>query len=266
LSGSYCAACGQKAVPLDVSLHHFLHEFVHETLHVDGRIYQSIRRLLMSPGYLTREYLQGRRAKWISPVRLYLIFSVAFFAISAFTTVRVTVRDRPRQSGWSFSIGNRAPIGITAESDEEANATAKQLGYASVDELHAALDHAWVTWTPRVMFVLVPLFAWLVAVAYRVVDRNYLHHLIFTFHVHAAWFAYAALAAAVSLVFARAGEFLNSVVLLYLPVYAFLALRRVYGGVRRSFLRVAFVLFTYWVVVTVAILVVVLPVVFDRVP
>ena len=49
-----------------------------------------------------------------------------------------------------------------------------------------ALDTAWL---PRVMFVLLPLFAWLVALAYRRVDRNYLHHLIFAVHVHAAWFA-----------------------------------------------------------------------------
>ena len=95
LVGRFCAACGQKALPLSVTLHDFIHELTHEILHVDGRIVQSIRRLL-SPGFLTREYIQGRRARWISPIRLYLIFSVAFFGLSALTGMRVGVFSRAR--------------------------------------------------------------------------------------------------------------------------------------------------------------------------
>src|SRR5262245_42160878 len=72
LTGPYCSACGQKSVPLSLTFHDFLHEFTHEMFHVDGRLFQSVRRLLLSPGFLTREYVQGRRAQWISPIRLYL--------------------------------------------------------------------------------------------------------------------------------------------------------------------------------------------------
>ena len=69
LNGRFCSACGQKALPLNVTFHDFFHDFTHEMLHVDGRIFQSIRRLLLSPGFLTREYLQGHSARWISPIR-----------------------------------------------------------------------------------------------------------------------------------------------------------------------------------------------------
>src|SRR6266850_3512005 len=88
LTGPFCASCGQKARPLDPTVHDFLHDFSHEMLHVDGRIFRSIRKLLISPGFLTREQFQGRRASWISPIRLYLIFSLAYFAAASFAAAR----------------------------------------------------------------------------------------------------------------------------------------------------------------------------------
>jgi hypothetical protein len=66
LSGVYCATCGQKAAPLDPTVGDFLHDLVHEIAHVDGKIVRSVRLLLTKPGFLTREYVEGRRA----PLRL----------------------------------------------------------------------------------------------------------------------------------------------------------------------------------------------------
>ncbi len=83
LHGAYCAQCGQKALPLNPRLHDFLHDLTHEVLHVDGKIFRSIRKLLLSPGFLTREQIEGRRARWVPPIRLYLIFSVTYFALTS---------------------------------------------------------------------------------------------------------------------------------------------------------------------------------------
>jgi hypothetical protein len=83
LSGAYCAVCGQKALPLNPGLHDFLHEFTHEMLHVDGKIFQSVWKLVAAPGFRTLEQFEGRRARWISPIRLYLIFSLAYFAMTS---------------------------------------------------------------------------------------------------------------------------------------------------------------------------------------
>ena len=72
LTGRFCAACGQKVQELDPSLTHFLHDLTHELLHFDGKIYRSVWTLLARPGVLTRDHFEGRRARWISPIRLYL--------------------------------------------------------------------------------------------------------------------------------------------------------------------------------------------------
>jgi hypothetical protein len=261
LSGRFCAACGQKAVPLSVTVHDFFHEFTHEMLHVDGRIVQSISRLLLSPGFLTREYIQGRRARWISPIRLYLVFSVLFFGVSALTGFRVGLNsDAPREPGWNWSFGSRqAGVAMSMDDDE-----AKKAGFENAAEMQQAINRALLAWVPRVMFVLLPLFAWLVALAYRRVDRNYLHHLIFALHVHAAWFAVYAAGKVVELVSRPIGQAVQSLVVIFAGVYAVMAFRRVYGTVRFAFARIALVMVAYLVAFLAAFVVIVFPVVFSR--
>jgi hypothetical protein len=60
--GRYCAECGQQVRPPDPTARELLIELVHELASVDGRIARSVRHLFLAPGFLTREYLDGRRA------------------------------------------------------------------------------------------------------------------------------------------------------------------------------------------------------------
>jgi len=94
LEGAYCAACGQKVAPLNPTFHDLMHDIVHEFLHVDGKIFHSVRLLLTRPGFLSYEYFNGRRARYVSPLRLYLIFSVVFFGMTAITSKPLTAEDR----------------------------------------------------------------------------------------------------------------------------------------------------------------------------
>jgi hypothetical protein len=247
-------------VPLSVTVHDFFHEFTHEMLHVDGRIAQSIRRLLLSPGFLTREYIQGRRAQWISPIRLYLVFSVIFFGLSALTGFRVGLSSAPREPGWNWTLGSR-PAGVPASQEDDE---AKKLGFENAAAMQQEINRALLAWVPRVMFVLLPLFASLVALAYRRVDRNYLHHLIFALHVHAAWFAALALAKAVELASEPIGRLLQALAIIFMVTYTVLAFRRVYGKVRFRWARITFVAAVYLVAYVAAFVVIVLPVMFHR--
>ena len=80
LVGEFCHACGQKRfVPSDRSFRHLLHQFIGSATDLDGRIWRTVRALLFRPGLLSREYFEGRRARWISPVSLFLAVSVLYF-------------------------------------------------------------------------------------------------------------------------------------------------------------------------------------------
>src|SRR5262245_52965094 len=83
LQGRFCHACGQKAVSPEISVHDLVHEGIEEFAHVDGKIGRTLKLLFSRPGALTKEFLDGRRARYISPLRLYLTCSLLFFAVSA---------------------------------------------------------------------------------------------------------------------------------------------------------------------------------------
>lgn len=134
-----------------------------EVVNVDGKIFRSLRLLLTRPGFLTREIFAGRRASYVSPIRLYLTASVIMFALSAFG---------------SFD-GN---LEYTSGPDEIVNSA--QVVEDGRNQIMAALNER----MPQLMFVLVPLFAALVLLVGLGGGRTYPQHLYFALHVHAAWF------------------------------------------------------------------------------
>lgn len=84
LAGNYCHACGQQA-HVHRTLRAFGHDLLHGLLHFEGKIWNTLPLLLWKPGELTRRYIEGERAKFVSPIALFL-FSVflMFAAVSLF--------------------------------------------------------------------------------------------------------------------------------------------------------------------------------------
>lgn len=157
-------------------------------------------------------------------------------------------------------------IGIGGNTDQEELAHLREIGYQSEAELQGAVNHARLTWTPRVMFVLVPVFAALVGVVFRRSGRNYPQHLYFALHVHAAWFAAGAAVVAVSLVLpSRVAAVIGIGLLVYGLAYPVLALSTAYGvRKRRAVTRSLVVLPVYGLVVMIAVIVVMLLLVLGR--
>jgi hypothetical protein len=77
--GRFCGTCGQRLEPPIHSLWHFIGVAAEDVTHADSRLWRTLAALLFMPGLLTREFLAGRRARYLPPVRLYLVLSVVFF-------------------------------------------------------------------------------------------------------------------------------------------------------------------------------------------
>jgi len=227
LTGHFCAHCGQKAEATNPTVREFGHELLHEIAHVDGKIVQSTIRLLTRPGVLTREHFEGRRARYVSPIRLYLVFSVLFFAVTAISPLKG---------------GHIGCSGCNAEQQQQMRET---------------IAH----WTPRAMFVLVPVFAGLVALVARGSGRNYPQHLYFSMHVHSAWFVAAAIAGASNLLRVDwIGQAAAGAALVYGLWYLVVALRRAYGvSWLRASVGTVLVVAVYWIIVLVTILAIAIP-------
>jgi hypothetical protein len=77
----YCPLCGQKQAPPDLSVRGLLRELVQELLNADGRLRRTTRSLLLRPGEFVVDYLEGRRARHLPPVRTWLITTVLLFLV-----------------------------------------------------------------------------------------------------------------------------------------------------------------------------------------
>ena len=78
-AGSFCSHCGQSDRNYARSLGSVALEFLREIFELDSRIFRTLRLLLFRPGGLTKEFSRNRRASLVSPVRLYIFASFAFF-------------------------------------------------------------------------------------------------------------------------------------------------------------------------------------------
>jgi hypothetical protein len=84
LAGPYCAACGQKA-HIHRSVRAFFQDFIGALFNFEGKIWRTLPMLAWRPGEMTRRYIAGERARFISPIALYLFTVFAMFAVLNFT-------------------------------------------------------------------------------------------------------------------------------------------------------------------------------------
>ena len=77
----YCPTCGQSTKMFSRPWLEITREWLAETLDWDGRMFRSIGLLLSRPGFLSQEYIAGKRVTYTSPVRLYLVVSLLFFFV-----------------------------------------------------------------------------------------------------------------------------------------------------------------------------------------
>jgi hypothetical protein len=85
LSGPFCHQCGQHA-HVHRTLSAFFHDFLHGVLHFEGKIWRTLPMLAWKPGELTRSYIDGQRARFVSPIALFLFCVFLMFGVIGLTS------------------------------------------------------------------------------------------------------------------------------------------------------------------------------------
>jgi len=255
VAGRYCAWCGQRREAPVHSLWHFTQVAAEDLTHADSRLWRTLGALLGRPGYLTREYLAGRRARYLPPVRLYLVLSVVFFLwASTFHQVRIVTIAAP---------GHGAPAATVIPLEQEGETLSKPLPGESAEQraqrvcaskvnydgpwqrqiqpaartacTHMVADNfrslreAFLHNLPRAMFLFLPLLAAAMMLLYWRPRHYYVEHLLLFVHNHAFVFLVVMLAAAVSALLPAVSGMLRVAVALYIAWYAYRSMRVVYG-------------------------------------
>jgi Protein of unknown function (DUF3667) len=251
----FCPDCGQRSEHASYSLWHFLREATEDLTHADSRLWLTLRALLLRPGYLTREFFEGRRARYLPPVRLYLVLSVLFF-------LTPDVRLLGQQSH-SSTVSHAHPQ--TQEAPRIVHPNCSWMRYDGpggawlmprltascykVAEDHGrGLEEQFAHNLPRALFLFLPLLALFMKPMYWRPRRYYVEHLLFFVHNHAAIFLLLTLSWLVQTIspWHGLGALAGVVVGVYVPVYFYRAMRRVYQqghwltGLKYSMLGLAY--------------------------
>jgi hypothetical protein len=236
LNARFCANCGQAGGNHMPNAMQFVHQTVETLTHADSRLWRTIRLLWFRPGQLTLEFIGGRCASFLPPVRLYFVCSVIFFTLFSLSRPRTALmrfihaKHRPQLSPASCS--NWHVFGDHAWTRHLTHICEESVRDHGVNLLHAAVDTI-----PDAMFVFVPLIAFSHMFMYSRPRHPYAEHLLFFLHVHAFFFSIMT----VWMIFPTSGAiwhaswstpvWLTIPMLSVLPVYGAVALKRVF---RRS--------------------------------
>lgn len=92
--GRYCHKCGQEnVVPKETFWSMFFH-FFYDITHFDSKFFETVKDLIFRPGFLSKEYIKGRRNSYLHPVRMYVFTSAFFFLLFySFFKPKATIND-----------------------------------------------------------------------------------------------------------------------------------------------------------------------------
>src|SRR5687768_16563949 len=82
LSGRFCAQCGERRIePGEQTMRHFLRDSLADLASLDGKLLRTLRALIVRPGELTREFMDGRRVLYLRPLQLFLLANLIYFVV-----------------------------------------------------------------------------------------------------------------------------------------------------------------------------------------
>lgn len=291
LNGHYCWNCGQPAENPVHSLWHFIGEATEDLTHADSRLWRTLGALLFKPGFLTTEFLAGRRVRYLPPIRLYLVMSLVLFLFLSLSPTNININTRGltqaekekiyRETGHKLptdgflvlhpgeepSADTRAKCArIGARPDPKRQAGVFRSALESVehkaclslaeDKGHA-LGEAFMHTLPKALFITLPIMAGLMKLLYRRPERYYVEHLLVLLHNYAfvfLWFSIVILLGWIIRV-ETVVEPLTNVMSLYPLYYFFSGMRRVYAGsVGSTVVKFTLLSFAYLVVAVLTLL------------
>jgi hypothetical protein len=104
VDGRYCPQCGQAAYA-HRSLVHMVGEFLHSLFHFDTKVWRTLPMVILRPGTLTRDYVYGKRARYLSPLALFLLAIFAMFFVFSFVEAPVEVAGTPQEQRAALAEG-----------------------------------------------------------------------------------------------------------------------------------------------------------------
>jgi len=268
LHGNFCAQCGQEAKDIRRPFYYLIKDAFQTVFELDGRTWRTLLALFTKPGYLSHEYVSGRRTRFMPPLRLFLTISIVFFLlVSLFTSIqsfRAAIIEQNQAAASASVISVEVAPNANAEEipeeipeemiafvddfsfpffSEQRNQNLRrfmrnqaQVNYDKIrqdpgDFFYGSLDYITIF-----ILLMMPLLALIQKILYFRSKRFYVEHLILTLHNHAFIILAVFLANVISVIESSGYQFItvaaaiaNFAIGAWVFIYLFLSLRNYFG-------------------------------------
>jgi hypothetical protein len=251
--GKFCPNCGEKTIKKNYSLKEFLSNALEGFLSFDSKFLRTLKYLVFNPGYLTNQFLEGKRINYMKPFQLFLIlnlimfFTFSFFSNNVFTTtLNNQANFMPYSSIVKFAVHNEHKLQNMTEKEYEDKFNSRLEGYSK-----------------SLTIIFIPLFALVLKLLYR--KRFYAEHLVFSTHYVGftlLFFGVFYLSLLVVISLSLGDQFQNSIfntdtfsvplIFIVFSVYQYFSLRMVYEKSKiRALIKSASLFIGWFVVLTI---------------
>ncbi len=275
----FCSECGQKRLEKeDFLVRKFLAKSFGDFFHFESKFTHSLIPLLFKPGYLTLEFMKGRRQRYFQPFKMFLFISVFYFILTGLDLGRFSnsVQNNKKQTGnsknniqfkFNYTNSDKISDSLNKIPADTLKKIIEDKGFEDVENLFKDVKKSnWLDrymfrqevkfrlygkekvleelyhYIPKFIFLLIPLFALLLKLFYIRRKRKYFEHLVFSLHFHSFVFMLFILVEFFSLL-------INNIQIIYAPlifIYLFVALKKFYGQrVLKTLTKNIFLLISY---------------------
>lgn len=256
VAGKFCQNCGQENIEVKETFFQIVYHFIEDITHFDGKLINTLKLLITKPGFLTKEYVSGKRMRYIHPIRMYIFISAVFFLFifsgdqkiidvdtksskssgivfgdSTFSTVTrydSAQRKLPQQKrdGWLTSKLTKQQILINNKYGNDQNKI-----------LNTVVENFKHNFS-KILYLSLPIFAFFLWVLYKRNKSYYFaDHMIFSIHLYCAYFIMIFIYTMLTLVvrfFTPSTGILDVIYFASLLFYFYKAIRVFYGQSRKK--------------------------------
>lgn len=250
---NYCPECGQQNTTKNVGIGILVKDFIDDFFTLDSRLFKTIFPLLFKPGFLTLEYNKGKRIKYLPPLRMYLVLSILMFLIPSTNSIddsgsedrdiylaiadddyvinseefqtNEVYKDSVLNSLWMLSEDD--PFFSFLGEKTVKNWMTNAFSLANNGNAQDVFFDEMASKFTNMMFVMLPLFAFLLMLFFRKQNTLYVETLVFSLHFHSFYF-FCICFHKLIILFVSSGLVLAFLYLLLPFVYLILSLKKVY--------------------------------------
>lgn len=198
VTGKFCPNCGQENLETRENFFHLAFHFVSDYFHFDSKFFRSLIPLFTKPGFLTKEYWEGRRVHYIHPLRLFFFITILFAISTSYFYNRFGEEMKGKMinpdkvlatfdSAYLASTPDTSRLFVPRWGDTVTIAVIKQLKEKDARQIRkfsSGFDVVFVN-LKYVTFFLLPVYALIFKLLYIRRKSFYVDHLVYAMHVQA---------------------------------------------------------------------------------